>query len=165
MQEKYYFNNFPTLEDQRLILKEIIDDDIPNLMDLVAYDGFFPKTSEDVQVILEKIRNDYTNGDSILWGIFLKSTSELVGTAGFSRGYKNNIGEIGYVLKEQFRGQHIMTEAASLICDYGLIEMGLSKVIAYTDPDNTGSQAVLLRTGFTQVAKTDDACTFEITKK
>lgn len=162
MKEKYYFESFPVLEDERLLLREITDEEANLVIDLVAYDGFFPTTDEDVIYILDKIRNDYRNGDSVSWGIYLKSTGEIVGTCCYCRGYKDSVGEIGYVLKEKFRGKHIMTEAGKLITDFGLNVMKLLKVSAFTSPDNKASQSVLLRLGFIKVEHDGDDYKFEI---
>ncbi len=164
MKDKYYFDSFPVLEDDRLLLREITDDEAENVIDLAVYDGFFAKTPEDVITILNKIRKDYDNGDSVSWGIYLKATGEIVGTCCYCRGYKDNIGEIGYVLKEQFRKKHIMTEAGKLITGFGLDIMKLSTVTAFTHPDNKGSQAVLLRIGFKRVPHDGDDYKFEISK-
>lgn len=163
MKEKYYFNTFPVLENDRLILKEITNEEAEEVIELAVYDGFFAKNSEDVVLILDKIRKDYHHGDSISWGIYLKETGEITGTCCYCRGYKGNVGEIGYVLKEKFRGKHIMTEAGKLITDFGLNVMKLSKVIAYTDSANKASQSVLLRLGFKQGPNKDDGYKFEIT--
>lgn len=162
MKEKYYFDIFPVLESERLILKEITDNEAEDVIDLAVYDGFFAKTGEDVKFILDKIRKDYLDGNCVSWGIYLKETGEITGTCCYCRGYKDNTGEIGYVLKEKFRGKHIMTEAGKLITDFGLNVMKLSKVIAFTNPANKASQAVLLRLGFKQVSNKDDSYKFEI---
>lgn len=164
MKEKYYFDTFPVLENDRLILKEITDDEADDVIDLAVYDGFFAKTAEDVKFILNKIRQDYHDGNCVSWGIYLKETGEITGTCCYCRGYKDNIGEIGYVLKENFRGKHIMTEAGQLITDFGLNVMKLSKVTAYTTSENKASQAVLLRLGFKQVSYKETDCKFELIK-
>jgi len=158
LKEKYYFNTFPVLENDRLILKEITDEEAEDIIDLAVYDGFFAKTGEDAKIILDKIRKDYRDGDGVSWGIYLKETGEITGTCCYCRSYKNNIGEIGYVLKETFRRKHIMTEAGKLITDFGLNVMKLSKVIAFTEPANNASQAVLLRLGFKQVSTKENGC-------
>ena len=136
MKEKYYFDKFPVLENNRLILREIKEEEAEDAIELAVYDGFFAKSKEDVVTILIKIQQDYIKGDSVAWGIYLKATNELTGTICFCRGYKSNIGEVGYVLKKAFRGLNIMTEACKLVKEYGLKEMGLSKIVAYTNHDN-----------------------------
>jgi RimJ/RimL family protein N-acetyltransferase len=44
-----------------------------------------------------------------------------------------------------------MTAAVQLLVDFGFNTLKLDKVIAYTDPSNFASVAVLQRTGFIEV--------------
>lgn len=48
-----------------------------------------------------------------------------------------------------------MTEAVQLLVDFGFKTLKLDKIIAYTDPSNSASVAVLQRAGFTEVKSTD----------
>ena len=141
----------PTLTSTRLELRRIENKEAASIIEISVYDGFFAKDEEDVLRILDKIDIDIENGESVHWGIFLKSSNGIVGNCGFYRGYPNNTGEIGYILKAEFRGLGIMAEAVELIVDYGLNIMQLSSVIAYTTPSNEKSMAVLKRVGFHQV--------------
>ncbi len=95
-----------------------------------------------------------------MWGICLRSpdtteydttqhdTSPVIGLCSYHRGYANNIGEIGYVLAPQQRGQGIMTEAVTCISEFGLGTMQLDAVVAYVDVINPASANVLQRAGF-----------------
>ncbi len=140
----------PALTSKRLALRRIENKDAASIIDISVYDGFFAKDEEDVLRILDMIDTDIEHGESVHWGIFLKASNEIVGNCGFYRGYPDNIGEIGYILKSAYRGLGLMTEAVELIADYGLRIMQLSSVIAYTDPSNKKSMAVLKRAGFQQ---------------
>ncbi len=145
---KHYFERIPTLESDRLILRAITPEDAPLIIEITVYDGAFAQTEADVLTILEKCNTDFLKGDSILWGICLKETNEIIGNCGYSRGYPDNVGEIGYVLREAYRGQGYMTEAAKLVVDFGLDVMKLKDVVAYTESANIASMAVLQRVGF-----------------
>lgn len=147
----HYFDSIPTLKSERLLLRAIKAEDAKSIIEITVYDGFFAKTEQDVLNILEKIHGNFIDGDSILWGICLKETNEIIGNCGYSRGYPDNIGEIGYVLREAYRGQGYMTEAVKLVVEFGLARMKLDNVVAYTDETNTASMAVLKRAGFKQV--------------
>lgn len=146
----------PVLTSKRLSLRRIENKDAASIIEISVYDGFFAKDEEDVLRILDMIDLDIEHGESVHWGIFLKSTNEIAGTCGFYRGYPDNVGEIGYILKTAYRGLGIMTEAVKLIADYGLRSMRLSSVIAYTDPLNQKSMAVLKRAGFHQAENSSE---------
>jgi ribosomal-protein-alanine N-acetyltransferase len=67
------------------------------------------------------------------WGICLMATGEIVGSCGFYRGFSDTIGEIGYLLKGVHRGYGFMTEAVRCVTDFGLRQIGLKQIVAYTD--------------------------------
>ncbi|MEM6429488.1 MAG: GNAT family N-acetyltransferase [Deinococcota bacterium] len=152
---KHVFEVFPVLETPRLILREVVSSDAPALVGLATYDGFTATNETEVRAILHKINLNYTQGDSILWGICLRdpdmtnhNTSPVIGLCSYHRGYANNVGEIGYVLAPEQRGQGIMTEAVTCISEFGLSTMQLDAVVAYVDVINPASANVLQRAGF-----------------
>lgn len=61
-------------------------------------------------------------------------------------------GMIGYALMPEFRGRGFATRAANLVAEWLFDHVGLERLIAGTEPDNTGSQRVLERAGFTREA-------------
>lgn len=160
MKEKYYFEKFPQLESDRLILKEILPEEAKYLVGIAVYDQKVSESVSDVLKIQDKINKDFENGDSIIWGIHLKETGKLIGNCGFSRGYKDQIGEIGYVLHKDFRGHNYMKEAVETVTAFGLRIMKLSKIIAYTKKDNLASQKVLEGNGYNLI-NSEEYLTFE----
>lgn len=157
---KHYFETVPKLSNNRLLLRGILPGDATDLIEILMYDGVPATNKTEARHILQKTEADRAKGESILWGIFLKESGEVVGLCSYHRGYPDNIGEIGYALKAAFRGQGIMTEAVQLIVEFGLNVMKLNNVVAYTSPNNVASARVLQRAGFHQVSSTDDACKF-----
>lgn len=141
----------PSLVTARLELRGLQRDDVPSLLEISVYDGVFAKNLSEAEHFLEKINHDCAQGEALHWGICLKTTGEIVGTCGFYRGFSDNLGEIGYLLKVAHRGYGFMTEAVSCITDFGLHQMGLKQIVAYTEAQNKASVAVLSRTGFQQV--------------
>lgn len=148
---KHYIEKIPVLSNDRVVLKEIQLHDVAAIIEISVYDGVFAKSQAEAIHILEQINLDVAKRESLHWGIFLKNTSELVGTCGYYRGYANNSGEIGYILRPSYYGLGIMTEAVNLIVNFGFDILNLHSVIAYTDPANSASIAVLKRVGFNSV--------------
>ena len=58
--------------------------------------------------------------------------------------------ELGYMLRTDFEGRGLMTEAAHGLLFYALGAGGLHRVSAYADVENVASQRVLARLGFRQ---------------
>jgi [ribosomal protein S5]-alanine N-acetyltransferase len=136
------------LKNDRLALVELDETYLPELFEISYYDGLPAKSIAEAGMMLEKITNDYKRGDSISWAITDSLTDELMGTCGYYRGFANGIGEIGYILKEKGKGRGIMTEAVSLIVNFGFEVMELRQIIAVTKKQNYKSMAVLERNGF-----------------
>lgn len=157
----HYFEKPPVLSNDRLMLKEIKPYDVKAIIEISVYDSVFASSEAEAIHILEKISSDVAKGEALHWGIFLKSTNELAGTCGYYRGFADNSGEIGYVLHPSYRGLGIMTEAVKLIVDFGFDRLNLHSVVAYTDPSNLASIAVLQRVGFKKVKNEDADLKFE----
>lgn len=64
-------------------------------------------------------------------------------------------GEVGYYIGSEFQGRGFTTEAARLLSDFAFSELGYSLLYAKVHPDNTGSQRVLLKAGFSETGMKD----------
>lgn len=102
---------------------------------------------EGIQMI-EKNRKNYREGDSVNWVIEKLDTGELIGFIGYYRGFEHGIGEVGFILKAAFRGQGFMSPCLAIAIEFGLKQMQLKQITAFTKPDNEKSIAVLKRNGF-----------------
>lgn len=149
------FTVFPVLSSDRLVLREVLEDDAPFIVDISFYDGKAAKNEREAKAMLRKVGADVARGESIHWGVILKTGGGVIGTCGFYRGFGEYRGEIGYVLKEAYRGQGIMTEALEQIIGYGFEQLALSEIVAYTDEDNVKSAGVLTRLDFEVVGHHD----------
>lgn len=159
---KHRFTTFPTLADERVVLRRITSADAAGLQAICVYDGVAATSERDALSMLIRIELDYQDGDTVHWGICLPGTTEVVGTCGFYRGYPDNTGEIGYVLKEAYRGQGIMTAALRLVITFGFDHLKLNRIVAYTNPTNAPSIAVLTRLGFQPVSVEPQTLSFAL---
>ena len=55
--------------------------------------------------------------------------------------------EVGYRLCQTAWGQGFATEGARALVRYGLVELGLDRVVGLTHPDNEPSKRVLMKAG------------------
>lgn len=157
------FATFPVLSDERLVLRRVVPSDAATIQEISFYDGVAAANVEQAAEMLEKIERDYARGDSVHWGICLRGSDEVVGTCGFYRGYVGNVGEIGYVLREAYRGRGIMTAALRQVIAFGLEEICLDSISAFTDATNAASINVLKRLGFAEVASAQEELKFSLT--
>lgn len=83
-----------------------------------------------------------------------------MGTCGYYRGFVNNTGELGYVLKPSSEGRGYMTNALKKAIEFGVNIIGLQKIIAITEKGNIKSQSVLKKLNFFQEAEQDGYITY-----
>jgi len=160
---KQNFEIAPLLSSSRLILKEIKPCDYSSIIDITMYDGATCKDEEDVKNILKKIDNNAKKGETFHWGIFLKESEKIIGVCGYYRGFKNNCGEIGYVINSEYRGKGFMSEAVQCLSSFGFGTLKLDTIVGYTNELNKASQSVLKKSGFKGVISDQDDLKFELT--
>ncbi|MEU9446337.1 GNAT family N-acetyltransferase [Streptomyces sp. NPDC048304] len=100
------------------------------------------------------------------FGVFVlvrREDGRAIGGIGF-HGVPDEDGrvEIGYDLVEGARGQGYATEALRALADWALARDDVSSVFATVDRDNTASQAVVGRAGFTQVSDEGEEFAYEL---
>ena len=147
------FKPFPELKTEKILLREVTQKDIPLLLEILTYDGKAPETLGEGIEIINKIHQNYLDGDTINWLIEDVDTLEPAGFIGYYRGFENGVGELGFILKPKFRGLGLMSSALRLAVEFGMNEMKLNKVSAFTMPGNKNAIAVLSRNGFSPEAE------------
>ena len=139
------FNAFPTLSTRRLRLDKLTENSLNELIPIASF-RVQHATRKDAEDLLKKTHEQYGAKQAITWGLYLKN--ELIGTIGFYRGFANNIGEVGYVMREDFKRRGYMREALHCIIRFGFETMELDGISAFTRDDNTASVALLGQFGF-----------------
>ena len=148
---------FPTIETNRLLLREIVASDAPALFAIHAdaqamrWFGTDPLT-ELAQA--EKLIETFAGwrempNPGVRWGIQSKASGTLVGSCGlfkWNRGWKSCI--IGYELAKVAWGNGFMTEALSEALAWGFRHMELHRVEAQVHPENSASVRLLCNLGF-----------------
>jgi ribosomal-protein-alanine N-acetyltransferase len=117
---------FPQLSDARILMRALTIADIPQAIEISFYDGKPAENLETAISMQEQIDKDYSDGNTVHWGIFEQGSGLLVGTCGYYRGFANNSGELGCILLPKFRGQGYMSAALRLAIQFGIESMKLS---------------------------------------
>jgi RimJ/RimL family protein N-acetyltransferase len=92
------------------------------------------------------------------WGMYLllrTGDAQVVGGMGFHGPPADGCAEIGFDLAEPARGQGYATEALTELAHWALSRSGVHRVVATTTEDNTASQRVMERAGFTLLPERD----------
>ncbi len=138
----------PLEEDVEYLLRWIND---PEINKFLRFPNriFFRKDEEEW---LENIRK---NQESLkIFIIREKTSSRPLGTIGLHNVDKyNGHAELGYLLQRESWGKGHMTEAVSLVLNYGFQVLNLRKIYAYVKDGNIGSIKVLKKNGFTEIGR------------
>lgn len=155
------FLPFPILESQRLLLRQVSANDADDILSLRSNDEvmkYIPrpylKSKEDALELIAMFDDKIENGIGINWGIyFLEEPEKLIGIIGYYRMKPEHYrAEVGYMIFPKHNGKGIVSEALQKVIEYGFKEMKLHSIEAVLDPENKGSEKVLLKNGFVKEA-------------
>lgn len=149
-------NMFPILETERLILREITEEDVEGIFacfsnnSVTRYYGLEKLESiEQARQLVSSFTNNYSVKRGIRWGMERKGTKGIIGTIGFNNMVpKHKRAEIGYELHPNYWRKGYGSEAACKILSYGFREMGLTRIGAVVFTENEASNNLLLKIGF-----------------
>ena len=145
---------FPQLETERLVLRDLAESDaralFQNYSDEDIAKNFLDAPLTDMEQavqFIEAFKAEFRQGEAITWAVALRGTNEFIGTCSYMV-EANSCAEIGYDLSKAHWGQGLMSEAMRAIIEYGFDELGLQKMKADTLSENTRSVNLLERLGF-----------------
>ena len=153
---QFQFNDFPNVTGSRVSLRQIMETDLNDLIEISFYDAIQAKNVQQAAEMQARIDQDYLDGNSIHWGIVDNVTDKIVGTCGYYRGLDKGEGELGCVLLPKYYGQGYMTEGMSLAIDFGLNTIGLKRIWAATSRENGPAMKLLERLHFVKTADLSD---------
>ncbi|MDI7741076.1 GNAT family protein [Lysinibacillus fusiformis] len=149
---------FPVLETERLILREIEERDAGSILDylkdpeVMKYYGLEPFTS--VNDALDEIawyNSILKEQTGIRWGITIKGTDKVIGSCGFlNTVFTHYRTDIGFELSKEYWGEGIASEAMNAIIEYVFLQTDIQRIQALIEPLNMASQKMVERAGFIQ---------------
>ncbi len=142
-----FFNPFPTLETERLILRKLKKSDTKDLYEYCSspvsakYSLWQPH--EDIGVTRQYISwllRSYKRGEYFTWGIELKESGKLIGTCSFtSVDNEYKVAEIGYGIGNAYWGNGYAAEAVKAVLEYGFCTVGFISINAKIMKENVSS--------------------------
>jgi ribosomal-protein-alanine N-acetyltransferase len=143
------------LETDRLALRKLSLDDAGFILELLNDPSFLRfigdknvRNLEDArQYILKGPLESYQRLGFGLYLVALKPTGVPLGICGLIKRDALDDVDIGFAFLPEFRAQGYAFESAAAVRDYGLNVLGLGRLLAITNPDNTGSIRVLEKIG------------------
>ncbi len=155
-EEFLLMTTFPVLETERLLLRNVTEEDAPHILsylsdeEVMKYYGLDPfQTLEEALDEISWYQSIFKNKTGIRWGITLKEQGEMIGSCGFhNRVPQHYRSEIGFELSKAHWGQKIAGEAINAIVRYGFEQMEIHRIEALIEPLNLPSQKLVEKQGF-----------------
>jgi len=155
----FEFKDFPTLQTERLILREIVPGDadavfrIRGDFEVTRYNvGAAYTRIEQAQGLIDGIHHDYVREQEIRWGITRKedgSDAPVIGMCGYNYWHRvDRRGSIGFDLARDYWRQGLMQETVETVLRFGFTEMDLNRIEAEASSDNEASIHLLEKLGF-----------------
>jgi ribosomal-protein-alanine N-acetyltransferase len=140
---RLYLRRFE-INDLDFVYKHFSDSNVSKYL----YDNEPPANIDEAKNILDWCI-DIKAQTHIRWCISLKNNGIPIGTVGFHNYDKtNNAAEIGYDLSEDHWNQGYMSEALSIVLNYGFELFNLNRIYAYVYISNESSNRLLDKLGF-----------------
>lgn len=144
------------IETDRLLLKRIEthkatemyknfagDERVSRYMSWQAFNSI-----EAVEKWLDEWQEEYKKNDTYYWGIYLKSSDELIGTIYLlTEGSIAKVGSISYCLGYNFWGNGYVCEALKAVFRFAFENVGYNRIEAYHAKSNTQSARVMQKAG------------------
>lgn len=149
---------FPTLETDRLILRELTKEDAEGIFACFSNEAvtrFYGQETlqeiEEAEQFIEFFSKNYHEKRGIRWGIERKGVQGIIGTIGFNAWLpKHKRAEIGYEIHPKYWRQGYTSEAVSEVLSYGFGVMELTRIGAIVFLENEASNKLLQKLGFHQ---------------
>jgi RimJ/RimL family protein N-acetyltransferase len=143
------------LETPRLLVRQLEPHDFDEFYaicgdaELMRYVGNNqPMSLEKAQKWLDKCLHHYLTPGYSCSAVIFKSDSHFAGIGGLAPSPDNaDEIELIYILKQTYWGQGLATELAQALLNYGFGQLGLKRIIATIDPENTLSIRVAEKLG------------------
>lgn len=156
MGEEYTMEwTLPTLTTERLTLRAVTMDDAEDMFTYGSNENVTKyvlwhthESIEDTKEFIEMAVETYKMQPFYHWGIIYNG--KFIGTIDYVMLQQHNkVGEIGYVLAEEYWNKGIVTEAAKKVIEFGFHKLGLVRVQARCVTENIGSSRVMEKSGMT----------------
>lgn len=149
---------FPVIETERLTLKPIVVDDSDALLEIFSdpevmrYWNTAPwVTIQDSIDFINESNDSMLRQESLVLGVYLKSTGELAGKCMlFDYDKESKRAEVGFGLGRSCWGKGYISEAGEALIQYGFNSLGLRRIEAEIDPENQSSAKALEKLGFSR---------------
>jgi [ribosomal protein S5]-alanine N-acetyltransferase len=145
----------PKIETERLILRNITENDVNDIFEYASVPDVTPfllwnthKTKQDSIDFVKFANGQFNNNLSLVWGIEIKSEKKLIGSIDLRDWNRiHKCGEIGYVISKKYWNKGYITEAMKTVIQFGFEILDLNRIEAHCEEENIGSWKVMEKCG------------------
>lgn len=150
------FLEFPIIETERFILKEIEEKHRNNFIslfsdeDIMKYSGTEVYDPEkQVEFYFKKVKLMYKEKKGIRWAIINKESKAFIGDIGlYNIDFYSNNTEIGYTIEKNFWRKGVASECIKAIENFAFETLDMNRIIAMIDSNNISSIKLSEKLGF-----------------
>lgn len=140
----------PTLTAPDLVLRPLLPSDAEALFaahgDATTHTYWSSPAHNDVEETRQYIADTVAMNGAHVWAITEDGGGAMGRIALFVE--REGVGEIGIIMRPDATGRGLASKALRLAVQYGFDALGLHRIGADIDPDNTSSLSLFLRAGF-----------------
>lgn len=141
------------IETNRLLIRRFTPEDASGLWDYLSNPAvyrFEPGEPISIETALALVKERSEGLDFL--AVELKSSRQLVGHLYFKQIEPPELDtwELGYIFNPRDQNQGYATESAGALVQYGFTQLGVHRVIAHCNPENTASWRVMEKIGMTR---------------
>jgi RimJ/RimL family protein N-acetyltransferase len=111
-----------------------------------------PYNAEDARTFTTEVSpRGWANGTEAIFAVCDATSGAVLGSVGLhlDRGGDDQMGEIGFLLAKDARGQGVIPRATAAVCRWGFESLGLGRIEWYAEVGNDASKRVAEKVGFT----------------
>jgi ribosomal-protein-alanine N-acetyltransferase len=158
-----HLDTFPTLETERLLLRQLASADARDAFlflsdeENIRYYDAAPMTRlEQVEKSIERHRRRFAEQEALRWGITLKGENRVIGNGGYTLDAENHLATLSYILSKHYWNRGIMTEALTAMIQFGFDHLLVHRVEAQVAYPNLASARLLEKLGFQEEGRLRD---------
>ena len=154
---KYFYENFPVLESENIILREVLPDDLNDLAECITDIEMYEYWGDNRSTLEKNVTSYYkrflerTPGEErnyIYWGIALKENNKIIGQIFINKIENNRMAHFGYRVARAYWNKGYATEALRAIVKFCFEKTELKRLWSDVDVRNISSCKVLDKCGF-----------------
>ncbi|WP_038172736.1 GNAT family N-acetyltransferase [Vibrio pacinii] len=101
-------------------------------------------SSQEAERFLLATRLNWVKGDAYGFGVFCRTTDELIGMVAINELYHTfNMASIGYWIADKYQGKGLAKKAVNALIEFCFSQLKLTRIEVVCDPNNLASQKLI----------------------